>query len=60
MRDKETNKRNEQGAAHGLWINCWSNNNKAIESNYINGRLFGYHAYYGVREELVTARYYAR
>jgi hypothetical protein len=60
MQDKETNKRNENGAANGLWINRWQNNNKAVLSNYIDGRLFGYNAYYGVREELITSIYHAK
>ena len=49
MQDKETNQRNERGAPHGLWISRWKNSNKAILSNYIDGTLFGYHVYYGVR-----------
>jgi hypothetical protein len=60
MQDKETNQRNERGAPHGLWISRWKNSNKAILSNYIDGTLFGYHVYYGVREEIVTSLYYAR
>ena len=59
MEDKETNKRNEQGA-HGLWISRWNNGNKANTVNYINGRKLGHSAHYGDKEELITSFYYAR
>jgi hypothetical protein len=60
MQDKETNKRNEIGVAHGLWVYYWTNGNKANTFNYINGRMFGHSAHYGMKEELITAFYYAR
>jgi hypothetical protein len=60
MQDKETNKRNERGVAEGLWVSRWANGNLANTYNYINGRMFGYSGHYGMREELITAFYYAR
>lgn len=60
MQYKETNKRNERGAAQGLWIYRWANGNLANTYNYINGRMFGHSGHYGVKGELITAFYYAR
>ena len=60
MRDKETNQRNQRGAANGLWVYRWANGNLSNTYNYINGRMFGYSAHYGMKEELITSFYYAR
>jgi hypothetical protein len=60
MQDKETNKRNERGAAYGLWIYRWANGNLANTYNYVDGRMFGHSGHYGVKGELITAFYYAR
>jgi hypothetical protein len=60
MQDKETNQVNERGIAYGLWVYRWKNGNKANTFNYIKGRRFGYSAHYGMKEELITAFYYAR
>ena len=60
MRDKEINQRNQRGTANGLWVYRWANGNISNINNYIDGRVFGYNAHYGVKEELITSFYYAR
>lgn len=60
MQDKETNKRNERGVCYGLWGYRWENGNMVNTFNYINGRMFGHIAHYGMKGEIITASYYAK